>query len=59
MVLDHDPVAVVFLHAAASCWCRVLQQGSELASMRGKPVSFAAIGSFAMGKLGVTLVHIR
>ena len=34
-------------------------QGSPLAEDDGKPVSFAAVGSYAMGAMGTGLVYIR
>ena len=34
-------------------------QGSPLAAQAGSPVSFAAVGSFAMGAAGTALVYVR
>lgn len=34
-------------------------QGSPLSNDTGSPISFAAIGSYAMGSVGTVLVYVR
>ncbi len=53
--------ARLLTHATSLCVAiaRLILQGSPLAAEVGSPVSFAAIGSYAMGSMGTVLVYVR
>lgn len=66
----HSPEIVFLLFASVSTKCTFslsaaavvlvrVAQGSPLSNDTGSPISFASIGSYAMGSVGTVLVYVR